>query len=114
MDDPQSNSICCLFFPNAGSGNRTRKGFLPEVFETSASTNSAIPAKSYESMLSCCTDVPQQTDGTPNWDSERHPIPNWRILPKSIRHSVLNAFTPSGTLKEVAIPSLKLTDPTLP
>ena len=30
--------------PYAGSGNRTRKGLLPEVFETSASTNSAIPA----------------------------------------------------------------------
>ena len=29
---------------SAGSGNRTRKGLLPEVFETSASANSAIPA----------------------------------------------------------------------
>jgi hypothetical protein len=33
---------------SAGGGNRTRKGLSPEVFETSASTNSATPADNLE------------------------------------------------------------------
>ena len=39
--------------PSAGGGTRTRKGLLPEVFETSASTTSATPATSIGSVVPC-------------------------------------------------------------